>query len=283
LAEVPTVSHETLTAQIFRGKQVFYNASDPRMSRDGYISCASCHLDGESDGQVWDFTQRGEGLRNTTTLVGRAGVRHGNIHWIAGFDEIQDLENEMRADFGGTGFLSNTQFANTSDPLGNPKTGLSADLDALAAYVSSLTAVPTSPYRNADGTLTAAGQAGKQIFAALNCQSCHTGPEFTDMQRHDIGTIQASSGLGNDRPLDGIGFETPTLKGIWDTAPYLHNGQAATLYEVLNNPRHGGAASLTPTQKAQLVAYLLQIDEYESPPSLQLTHINVNTGSIHED
>ena len=68
-----------------RGKQIFYNATDPRTNEDGYISCASCHLDGEHDGRVWDFTDRGEGLRNTTSLLGRAGTAHGRVHWTANF------------------------------------------------------------------------------------------------------------------------------------------------------------------------------------------------------
>ncbi len=280
LAEVPT-GRETLSAQVLRGKQIFYNAADRRMSRDGYLSCASCHLDGESDGQIWDFTQRGTGLRNTIPLVGRAGTGHGNLHWTANFDEVQDFENDIRREFLGTGFLSEADFAATSDPLGPRKIGRSADLDALAAYVSSLTTVPASPYRQGDGTLTAAGQAGKALFAALRCQTCHPAPDFTDRQRHDVGTLQASSGTG----LLGLGMETPTLKGIWDSAPYLHHGQAATLYDVVNNARHSGRV-LTTTESEQLVAYLLQIDEAEkdlaeSPTELQISRLTVSTGQTY--
>ncbi|MCH8040993.1 MAG: tandem-95 repeat protein [Nitrospinae bacterium] len=263
LAEVNTVASEKLSPQVLEGKQVFYNASDPRMSQDGYISCAGCHLGGGSDGQVWDFTQVGEGLRNTITLRGRAGIGHGNVHWTANFDEIQDFENDIRGGFGGLGFLTDSDFANTSDPLGNLKAGLNATLDALAAYVSSLTTVPPSPYRNPDGTLTPDGEAGKQIFLAQNCYSCHSGPSFTDSQRHDVGTIQPSSGQGIGQPLEGLGFETPTLKGVWNTPPYFHNGQAATLLDVVTHPTHGVTSGLTSNEIQQLVAYLLQIDENE--------------------
>lgn len=284
LAEVSTVARETLSTAVLRGKRIFYNADDRRMNRDGYLSCASCHLDGESDGQVWDFTQRGEGLRNTISLVGRAGLGHGRVHWSANFDEIQDVENDIREDFLGTGFLSATQYTQTSNPLGARKAGLSADLDALAAYVTSLATVPRSPYRNTDGTLTAAGQAGKALFANLNCQRCHQGATFTDSQRHDVGTIQGSSGLGLGEPLPGKGFDTPTLKGLWDSAPYLHNGQAATLHEVLQNARHMGRA-LSATEKSQLVAYLQQIDEREvgvvvapAAAAVSISNLAVRTG-----
>ena len=263
LATVNLIANETLSAQVLQGKQIFYDASSRKMNLEGYLSCATCHLDGDSDGRVWDFTDRGEGLRNTTTLNGRAGTGHGNVHWTANFDEIQDFENDIRNHFGGIGFLSDTDFNNTSDPLGNPKAGLNAELDALAAYVTSLATVPDSPYRNPDGSLTADGVAGKQLFENLNCQSCHVGANFTDNQRHDVGTIQSSSGQGIGQPLAGVGFDTPTLKGLWADPPYLHNGQAANLAAVLNSAAHGGTNTLTSTERNQLVAYLLQIDENE--------------------
>jgi cytochrome c peroxidase len=126
--------------------------------------------------------------------------------------------------------------------------------------------------------LTPDAEAGQKIFEARNCQSCHSGPFFTDALRHDVGTIQASSGLGNGHPLEGIGIETPTLVGIWDTEPYLHNGQAPTLHDVLTNTAHTDTEGLTPEgltpegltpiEAKQLVTYLLQIDfpETSAPP-----------------
>src|SRR6185436_17016021 len=117
LTEIRMVDTELLNARVLIGKRIFYNASDPRMNRDGYISCASCHLDGTSDGQVWDFTQVGEGLRNTIDLTGRAGIGHGRLHWTANFDEVQDFENDIREQFSGKGFLRDDRFADRSDPL----------------------------------------------------------------------------------------------------------------------------------------------------------------------
>ena len=268
LATIPTVDVEALDPTVLLGKQIFYNAADTRMSLDGYLSCATCHLEGGQDGRVWDFTDRGEGLRNTIDMRGRSGMGHGNVHWTANFDEIQDFENDVRGPFAGTGFLSDPQFQQASDPLGPPKAGMSADLDALAAYVTSLGSFPDSPYREADGLLTPDAVAGRTIFFAEGCQTCHAGASFTDTQRHDVGTIQPSSGMGIGEPLQGVGFETPTLKGIWDAAPYMHNGQAATLDDVLQIPGHGTASQLTPQERALLVTYLLQIDnDGGAPPS----------------
>ena len=65
---------ETLDPLTLKGKRIFYNAADPRMSRESYISCASCHADGGSDGRVWDFTDRGEGFRTTPPICAGAAA-----------------------------------------------------------------------------------------------------------------------------------------------------------------------------------------------------------------
>ena len=236
-SDVPTVANEALAAQVLTGKQIFYNAGDTRMSAEGYLSCATCHLDGGHDGRVWDFTGRGEGLRNTTTLKGRSGVGHGNVHWSANFDEIQDFENDIRGAFGGEGFMADSDFASTSDPLGAAKAGRSGDLDALAAYVSSLgtTSLPRSPHRESDGSMSAEAQAGQTVFGSLGCTSCHAGAQLTDSTLgvetlHDVGTLRTTSGGRLGGTLAGI--DTPSLLGAWRGAPYLHDGSAQTLEDV---------------------------------------------------
>ncbi len=234
---VQTVANEAMAADVRLGRDIFYNASDPRMSSEGYLSCATCHVDGGQDGRVWDFTGRGEGLRNTTTLRGRAGTGHGNVHWSANFDEIQDFENDIRNNFGGSGFLTDADFALTSDTLGPSKAGRSADLDALAAYVTSLdsSTAPRSPWRNPDGSMTNSGLAGETHFAALGCANCHAGADLTDSTLgtetlHDVGTLRTTSGQRLAGPL--LGIDTPSLLGVWTTAPYFHNGSAETLDDV---------------------------------------------------
>ena len=136
LATPKSITTEKLSAKVLKGKQFFYDARDPRLAREGYISCASCHNDGGHDGRVWDLTGMGEGLRNTIALQGRAGAQ-GFKHWSANFDEVQDFEGQIRTLAGGTGLMSDAAFnaGTRSQPLGDVKAGLSTDLDALAAYV----------------------------------------------------------------------------------------------------------------------------------------------------
>ena len=276
VTEIPTVAAEPLSPEMLAGKILFYRSADPRMSRTSYLSCASCHLDGEGDGLTWDFTQRGEGLRNTIPLRGRAGLGHGPLHWSANFDEVQDFEHDIRHGQGGTGFLSDDLFhVGTRDaPLGDPKAGLSEDLDALAAYVSSLGDWGTSPHRReGDAEWEAAFERGRLIFESdgSGCTTCHAGPAFTDSgfespgipRLHDVGTLGDGSGARLGGTLGGL--DTPTLRGLWRSAPYLHDGSAATLREVLvdRNPadEHGTTSHLTDAQLDDLVTYLLALDD----------------------
>ncbi|MEM9072339.1 MAG: Ig-like domain-containing protein [Myxococcota bacterium] len=265
LEEVRTVENEPLADEVLLGKQIFHNADSRQMSLDGYVSCASCHLDGAHDGRTWDFTDRGEGLRNTIDLRGRAGVGHGPVHWTANFDEIQDFENDIRAHFGGSGFLADADFEaeDRSDPLGAPKAGLSGSLDALAAYVGSLSTFPKSPFRTADGNYTEAAIRGRSIFEARDCLGCHAGERLTDsgFAMHDVGTLQEDSGMRRGEALTGL--DTPTLRGVWTTAPYFHDGSAATLAAVLDQPGHGNAQELRSDEKADLIAFLLQLENEE--------------------
>jgi hypothetical protein len=270
--EIP--SEEPLPADLLRGKQLFNDSLDPRMSKDGYIACAHCHLDGESDLQVWDFSDRGEGLRDTISLLGHAGTGDGPIHWSANFDEVQDFENDIRGPFGGAGLLDEAAWeqGTVSATLGDPKAGLSDDLDALALYVSSLSGEPRSPFRGPGGVLTPEAEEGRALFesANLGCVVCHIGPRLTDSLwmepevplLHDVGTFGPGSGKRLGGPLEGI--DTPTLHGLWHTAPYLHDGSAATLEEVLTvrNPDdlHGMTSALNEAEIAALVAYMLSLD-----------------------
>jgi MYXO-CTERM domain-containing protein len=143
---------------------------------------------------------------------------------------------------------------------------LDPDLDALAAYVATFDAVPRSPMRNDDGTMTDAALRGEEIFFDLECAACHSGNAFTNSAEdihYDVGTLTEFSGGRLGGELSGI--DTPTLLGIWQTAPYLHDGSAATLLDVLTTRNsegaHGDTSALSDAQLADLVAYMQQLDQ----------------------
>lgn len=269
-ATIPT--SEPLSEPLLRGKRLFNDSFDRRLSSDGYVACAHCHLDGQDDHRVWDFTDRGEGMRNTTTLLGVPTT--GAIHWTANFDELQDFEHDIRGPFRGAGLMDDADFhSGTRDTtLGDPKAGVSADLDALAAYVTSLASFDPSPFRRPDGSLTDEAARGRATFesAVTGCTTCHAGARTTDSgfaspgvpRLHDVGTLGAGSGQRLGATLDGL--DTPALHGVWSTAPYLHDGSAATLREVLTTRNaadaHGVTSHLSEAELDDLIAYLQSLD-----------------------
>ncbi len=243
------VTTSPLSPQLHRGKLLFTSSRSTRVSRDRWMSCESCHFDGEQDGRTWLFP---DGPRNTTNLRGLAHTHP--LHWSADRDEVQDFEFTIRELQAGTGLLEDPH-----PELGHPNTGRSTDLDALAAFVESLRPKP-SPFRLADGTLTPEAARGQTVFhrADVGCAECHVPPLFTDLRVHDIGT---GDGPGE---LLGPGFDTPSLRGIWHTAPYLHDGRASTLQDVLvtHNPtdQHGQTAHLSEVELHDLVAFLRSLE-----------------------
>ncbi|HKX41324.1 MAG TPA: PA14 domain-containing protein, partial [Burkholderiaceae bacterium] len=181
--------------------------------------------------------------------------------------EVQDFEGQIRGLAGGTGLMSDAAFGTgtRSAPLGDPKTGLAADLDALSAYVGSLNTFAPAPARPSAATLSANAATGKAVFASQNCAACHSGAAFTGSGLNtavNIGTIKPSSGTRLFGPLTGI--DVPTLRDVWATGPYLHDGSAPTLDLAVraHNNVFIGDADLT-----MLVAYLKEIgaDEPAAP------------------
>lgn len=267
LGSMAAIGTEKLSAQVLRGKQLFYDARDTRLARDAYMSCAACHNDGGHDGRTWDLTGLGEGLRNTSTLRGHARPGQGLLHWSGNFDEVQDFEAQIRVLAGGTGLMSDAEFntGTRSQPLGDKKAGISADLDALAAYVNSLTTTDASPARNADGSLTAAAIAGQAVFNAANCASCHGGASFGSSSlaggMRNVGTLKNASGNRLGAPLAGL--NVPTLRGVGTTGPWLHDGSAATLQAAV--AAHAGN-TVGGTDLDKLAAYLRSIDARDPAP-----------------
>jgi len=115
----------------------------------------------------------------------------------------------------------------------------SSDLDALAAFLASLRAPHRPP------PPSEAAQNGATIFTRAGCASCHPAPLYTDRAKHDVGT-------GTSLEAKGTSFDTPSLGGLYDTAPYFHDGSAASLDDVLQ--RH--APAVDASERNDLVAFL---------------------------
>jgi cytochrome c peroxidase len=205
------------------------------------------------------------------------GLAHTHpLHWSADRDEVQDFEYTIRGPLmRGAGLLSGPikpKVGFKPVELEETLAGRSADLDALAVYTNSFE-FTLSPHIPGPGKLSPEAQRGKALFfdKKVGCATCHSGPYYTDsslkkpFHLHDVGT-------GKDDPDEKMGpkYDTPTLLGIYRTAPYLHHGKAATLMDMLTTcnkaDKHGKTSHLKPAQLADLVAFLQSLP-YETPPS----------------
>lgn len=259
-----------LDEQLLLGKKLFYTALPPMTSR-GWISCSSCHPDGDADGRTW---QQPEGLRNTQPMNGLASTHP--LHWSADRDEVHDFEHTIRGKLmQGRGLLQGT----LPEALAEPIAGRSTALDALAAYTNSHS-FTLSPY--AKQGLTEAAKRGQLIFHSekTGCATCHSGPLYSDSQPAPPDQLRLHNvGTGNDDPSELMGprYDTPTLLGIYRSAPYLHHGRAATLHDVLTtaNPKdqHGKTSQLTPAEINDLVEFLKALPFEKDTTSSQIRPI----------
>jgi hypothetical protein len=186
-----------LPAEYALGRILFHAAGDARISHDGR-ACASCHPDGRDDAITWATP---EGPRRSIMLAGRV-TRTAPYSWNG---NESTLHNHL---------------GNTFDRLSGK--GLrSIELDALVTYISAMPAPPPI------AVASAKVDRGRQIFTSKEaaCSSCHTGPNFTDGQNHDVGSKHKA-----DRASS---FNTPSLHLVGGAGPYFHDGRYTSLTELL--------------------------------------------------
>ena len=243
-----SLAADPMPATLRLGQKLFYsaNSDDVPVTQNHWVACASCHLEGRSDAVTWLFAQ---GPRDTPTNAGGT-LDTGFLFRTADRTQVQDYWKTIDVEQGGTFNIHNA----AQVPL----------LDALAAFVNY--AIPTPVPPTTDPTLVARGAV---LFSQLGCTSCHAGPARTDsgmgnmalamgdaaqalagplvsaampggVLLHDVGTCVTSGPWpdvvhddidGDPRPA--CAFDTPALRGLADSAPYLHDGSAATLADVL--------------------------------------------------
>jgi YVTN family beta-propeller protein len=238
-----------LAQTVLQGKRIFNSASEPLLTTDNWISCAICHFDGMMDARTWlGFP---DGPRNTPSLLGVS--RTLPIHWSGDLDELQDVEVTIREIQVGNGLIN----GEAHDTLGVAHAGMSSQLDALASYLAVLQ-FPSSPHVVDASEL----KLGRQTFTSLECNGCHIPPLFTDRQLHDVGT--GDKVLEKNSHGRGTNFDTPSLIGVWMTAPYFHDGSAQTLKDVLETGTvHNVFEELGTEELDSLIGYMktLQVND----------------------
>lgn len=236
-----TVTTQSLSPEIWLGKRLF-NSAQPPMS-NGWLSCATCHFEGGPDARTWlGFP---DGPRNTPALF--ALNETAPYHWSGDLDELQDVEVTVQQIQHGSGLLA----GNFQPALGQTNAGRSAEMDALAAYIA---AIPAPPARQMVDAQTIAR--GIKTFERWGCATCHTGPQLTDQQMHDLGQDKIGDPALQRNPR-GMNFDTPALVGAWLTPPYFHDGSSATLRDTLfRSGFHGMGWAMDKREVDDLVSYL---------------------------
>jgi DNA-binding beta-propeller fold protein YncE len=217
-----------------KGEQAW---NDATLCFQGWLSCSSCHSsDARVDGLNWDNLNDGIGnpknaksmiLSFQTPPTTALGVR-ANAH-VSVRSGIQNIFFTVQPE----------------------EVAL-----ALDAYLSNLKPMP-SPHL-IGGVLSPAARRGQKLFESerIGCTDCHAPPLYTKLKTHDVGTKGRF-----DKPTDK--FDTPTLVELWRSAPYLHDGSAATIRDVLTtrNPEglHGDVTELSEMEIDDLCEYILSL------------------------
>jgi len=232
------IAGETLPADVVRGRLLFFDATDPRMTGGGLgAACATCHLDnGREDGHVWTFA---EGKRQTMSLAGGRLKGTEPFHWDGRLIDMNHLMNDTTtARMGGQG----TDEAMAADVL---------------AFLNSVPA-PLNPKQGRP--LTEAQVRGQAVYQRAECGTCHGGASLTNNTYAHVGTDESNLKHSGVVAFPNGGVNVPSLLGISRTAPYLHDGSVSTLYERIMSGKlgdaHGKTSALSDDDVRDLVDYM---------------------------
>jgi cytochrome c peroxidase len=255
------------------GEQLFY---DTALSHDGLVSCTSCHdieRHGGADGNVHSaLAGRPPGPVNVPTVL-NVGLNF-RWSWVGRWELMADqIDAAMRA--------PHAMATETDDALpGLAQAGYgprfaaiyddgltAANLrDALTEYLRSLT-TPNARFdrwlRGDESALTEQELRGWEDFRSFGCVTCHQGVSVGGnlYQRFGVFDDHCANGPGlanfTHNPDDEGVFRVPSLRNVELTAPYFHDGRAATLEDAVQTmARCQLGRSLTSDQVHDLVAFL---------------------------
>jgi YVTN family beta-propeller protein len=219
---------ETVPDMVRYGDMLF-NSSDLCFQK--WQSCASCHPgDARMDGLNWDLLNDGVGNpKNTRSML----YAHQTPPSMS-LGVRATAEDAVRA---GIRFI---QFAEVDES----KAG------AIDIYLKSLRPEP-SPYL-VNNRLSRSARRGKRLFEREGCADCHPSPLYNNLKRYNLGYVGSSIDTGKK-------FENATLIEVWRTAPYLHDGSARTMDELIRIHNPYGTSELTDEERADLAEYVLSL------------------------
>jgi cytochrome c peroxidase len=278
LPAVPVPGDNPMTPEkIELGKMLYF---DTRLSRDGKISCATCH----DPKQAWTENKpTSEGIggkfgeRNSPTVInaayatsqfwdGRAATLEEQA--LGPIENPIEMGHKLDAMIGELSKLKDYT-ERFQKVFGTPvnKEGVAKAIAAFERTVLS----GNSPYdrfkAGQSDALNESQKRGLQLFED-NCATCHTPPLFSNYRFYNAG-----AGKKKDKPDEGLmsvtkkktdlgKFRVPALREAANTAPYFHDGSAATLAEAVDLMAGGGRDNprLSPQMKAVRATELSEND-----------------------
>ncbi|MBK7824785.1 cytochrome c peroxidase [Nannocystis sp.] len=280
-ARAESAANPTTPEKIALGRQLYY---DTRLSKGHDVSCNSCHLLDKFgvDNELTSKGHKGQrGERNSPTVYNAA--THFAQFWDGRAATVEDqaqmpITNPVEMAMPDPGFVVRSiksipgyvdafkaAFPGDADPVTMENLGR-----AIGSFERGL--MTPGPFDEfLAGKMTALnGDAlrGLELFIEFNCISCHTGPAIGGTMYQKLGSVKSYETKDEGRfkitknPEDKFVFKVPSLRNITKTAPYLHDGSAATLDDVLNIMATYQLAkgSLDDDERKYLTAFLTSLE-----------------------
>jgi cytochrome c peroxidase len=269
------------------GRQLFF---DERLSGDGSKSCYSCHVceKGLTDGLSKAIGAFNKQLPRSSPTLWNIGY-HKEFYWDgrSGSLEKQAMAAWTGANMGAKADEIATKLNALQDYRAQFQKVFGSDatpdniVKAIAAFERTIISGETAwdRYRAGDASaMSPSAVRGWNIFQAIKCTNCHDGVLLTDQQYHNvgIGMDQKEPDVGRfkvtNKPEDTGAFKTPTLRDIAESAPYFHDGSAATLEQAADVMLGGGKenphldkknlqkSNILPDQREDLLNFLRALD-----------------------
>ena len=222
-----------------RGEVLFHDAT---RSFNQWYSCNTCHSDGHTNGL--DFDTFNDGWQDLSTAHTRSRKKVPTLRRV--------IETGPWTWHGWQDSLDKSVAESFTRSMQGPKPSPD-DVRAVVAFLETLD-FPPNPNRPADGAPSPAAERGREVFrsAKAACNTCHSGPETTDGKVHVTGL---------EDPADRYrGYNPPSLRGVYDKDPYLHDGRSRTLRDALAGPHSPdavtGLGNLEDRELEDLIEYL---------------------------
>lgn len=273
------------------GRALFY---EPLLSRDGTVTCESCHLAYTSFTHVDHTLSHGIdnriGSRNSPALINLAWNKHfmwdGAIHHLD-VQALAPIENHLEMDEKLPNVLHKLQQSTVyrkkfEMAFGDTAVTGERMLKAMSQFMLTLVSA-NSKYDKVKRNEISFNEYELKGYALFqkNCNVCHTEPLFTnggfennglrpDSVLKDVGRMKISL-----NPKDSLKFKVPTLRNIELTYPYMHDGRFSSLQMVVFHYNDGLHASptlskhlkksmnLSESDKRCLVAFLKTLTDEE--------------------